>query len=132
MWIHYQLMIVCPLNLNFVAQIFSKMACFCKCFGPPKLFTPTLQFFYTDISVISGTFCSSEQTFRFQMDASQKSWAGEHHLCVIVCVYFCPWLPKTVQQTECVSNTVKTHFDRIISKAHVQYIYLNNLTQNIF
>ena len=128
MWINYQFMVVYQLDFKLFAQIFSKMAGFCKIFGLSN-FLPQLA---TDISVISGTFCSSAQTFRFQMDASQKSWAGEHPLCVIVCIYFCSWLPKFVQQTECVSNTVKTHFDRIISKAHFQYIYLNNLTQNIF
>ena len=36
-----------------------KIACFCLFLGLPKLFTPTSQFFYTDISVISVTFCNS-------------------------------------------------------------------------
>ena len=44
--------------LNFFAHIFPKMACFCKFFRPPKLFTPTGQFLYMDISVISMTFCN--------------------------------------------------------------------------
>ena len=36
-----------------------KIACFCLFLGLPKHFTPTSQFFYTDISVISVTFCNS-------------------------------------------------------------------------
>ena len=49
-------------DLKFFAHIFPKMACFCQLFWPPKLVTPTGQFFYTDISVISVTFSNSGQS----------------------------------------------------------------------
>ena len=53
------------IDINFFAHIFPKMACFCQLFWPPKLFTPTGQFFYTDISVISVTFSNSAFTLTF-------------------------------------------------------------------
>ena len=47
------------------------MACFCQLFWPPKLFTPTGQFFYTDISVISVTFSISEDD-----GDGEDAWGG--------------------------------------------------------
>ena len=54
-------MLVCPLGLTLtlVAQIFQKSGLFLLIFSPPKFFTRTCQFFYTDISVISVTFSNS-------------------------------------------------------------------------
>ena len=60
MWINYQFMLVCSLDLILVAQIFPKMVSFCYFFGLPKLITLTWQFLYTDISVISVIFCNSD------------------------------------------------------------------------
>ena len=45
MWINYQFMAVCPLILIFL-HIYSQKWLY---FWPPKLFTPTGQFFYTNI-----------------------------------------------------------------------------------
>ena len=56
MWINYQFLLVCPMDLN---TNLPKIACFCLFLGLPKLFTPTSQFFYTDISVIFVTFWNS-------------------------------------------------------------------------
>ena len=47
------------IDLKFFAHIFPKMACYCQLYWPPKLFTPTGHFFYTDLSVISVTFSIS-------------------------------------------------------------------------
>ena len=40
-----------------------KSGLFLLIFGPPKFFSPTCQFFCTDISVISVTFCNSDFAF---------------------------------------------------------------------
>ena len=69
------------IDLNFVAHIFPKMACFCYLFWPAKLFTPTAQLVY--ISVISVTFSNSEEWKK-----CKKHYAGweknvrQRRLCV--------------------------------------------------
>ena len=66
------------IDLELFAHIFPKMACFWLLFWAPKLFTPTGQFVYTDISVISVTFCNSGQhstvnaAITYAMEQKQK------------------------------------------------------------
>ena len=45
MWILLSIYGSLSIDLKFFAHIFPKMACFCLLFWPPKLFTPTGQFF---------------------------------------------------------------------------------------
>ena len=71
------------IGLNLFAHIFPKMACFCYLFWPAKLFTPTAQLVYTDISVISVTFSNSAEWKK-----CKKHYAGwgknvrQRRLCV--------------------------------------------------
>ena len=51
-------MLVCPLGLTLVAQIFQKVACFCLFLVLPNFLSELAILFYTDISVISLTFFS--------------------------------------------------------------------------
>ena len=56
-------------------QHFLNKAWFCKIACISKLFTPTCKYFYTDISVISVTFCNSAKSSKRYL--MSKTWNGE-------------------------------------------------------
>ena len=56
----YQIWLVKRQNYIKIGQIYPKTTSFYKTTWSSRIFTPTLQYFYTDISAISVTFRNSE------------------------------------------------------------------------
>ena len=84
----------CPLDLTLVAQIFPKMAWFCKCSGPFKLFTPTCQLFYTDISVISNPWHFTTLLSWVLVNMSSIDFRADLRLCFLFWLYLIFWVAK--------------------------------------
>ena len=97
-------------NLIVIGRIWYKITSVYKTIWPPTLFTPNFQYFYTDISAISVTFCNS--VCNGPSYKTPVCWL--QHLMVIVRLFF--W--QTIISSKW--NHLKIKNDNLTSSANVK------------